>query len=367
MPLKNRPMTNNMTDAFTGSITEAQRQVQICNACRYCEGYCAVFPAINRQRSFIQTDIIQLANLCHNCQGCYHACQYTDPHEFSINLPKALADVRVKSWQHYSYPQWFATRFQQHGVAVAVTLLLAVILFLILIPRLQPASGEGFYATLSHTAMVLLFAPAFIAPLIIIGAGIRHYWRDSGGASLTLAHVGAALRSAATLKNLSGGQGQGCNFEDGDRFNNNRRWLHQAAMYGFLLCFASTSSATMMHYVFNLQAPYSLLSIPKLLGIPGGVLLTVGCVGLAWLKLRADESLGASAVWGGEMAFTLLLGATGATGLALYLATGTPLVPTLLAIHLGTVLTLFVLMPYSKMMHGFFRMAALLRDAQKQH
>jgi hypothetical protein len=29
-------------------IAEARRQVEICNACRYCEGYCAVFPAINR-------------------------------------------------------------------------------------------------------------------------------------------------------------------------------------------------------------------------------------------------------------------------------------------------------------------------------
>ena len=28
------------------AIEEAARQVNICNACRYCEGYCAVFPAI---------------------------------------------------------------------------------------------------------------------------------------------------------------------------------------------------------------------------------------------------------------------------------------------------------------------------------
>ena len=32
----------------TEFIQEARRQIDICNACRYCEGYCSVFPAINR-------------------------------------------------------------------------------------------------------------------------------------------------------------------------------------------------------------------------------------------------------------------------------------------------------------------------------
>ena len=38
----------------------------------------------------------------------------------------------------------------------------------------------------------------------------------------------------------------------------------------------------------------------------------------------------------------------------------------LLALHLGAVLTLFLLTPYSKMAHGFYRMAALVRDAQSR-
>ena len=28
---------------------EVARQLQICNACRYCEGFCAVFPAMTRR------------------------------------------------------------------------------------------------------------------------------------------------------------------------------------------------------------------------------------------------------------------------------------------------------------------------------
>ena len=50
-----------------------------------------------------------------------------------------------------------------------------------------------------------------------------------------------AFHDAATMKNLSGGHGEGCNFEDEDRFSNLRRWLHQATAYGFILCFLATS------------------------------------------------------------------------------------------------------------------------------
>jgi len=51
------------------------------------------------------------------------------------------------------------------------------------------------------------------------------------------------------------------------------------------------------------------------------------------------------------------------TGLALYAATGTEFVGPLLAIHLATVVVLFLLSPSSKMVHGFFRLAALVAEA----
>ena len=225
-------------------------------------------------------------------------------------------------------------------------------------------SGEGFYAYLAHGAMVAIFLPAFLLPLFALSISLRAYWRAVDGEQITITHLRAATLSAGRLKNLSGGQGQGCNFEDGDRFTNARRHAHQATLWGFLLCFAATTSGTILHYVFDVPAPYGLVSLPKLLGVPGGVLLTLGTFTLAWLKMQADAALGDTRVWGGEMAFTLVLGLTGLTGLALYGATGTALVPALLALHLGAVLTFFVTLPWSKIAHGFYRFAALIRDAQ---
>ena len=101
-------------------IGEARRQAEICNACRYCEGYCSVFPALHSLRTFSDGDITQLANLCHNCRGCYYACQYTAPHEFDLNLPGALAEVRQESWKQHAWPAGFARLFDRSGVAMAV-------------------------------------------------------------------------------------------------------------------------------------------------------------------------------------------------------------------------------------------------------
>ena len=55
---------------------EVARQMQVCNACRYCVSFCATFSAMTRRLSFADADIHYLANLCHNCKGCWHACQY---------------------------------------------------------------------------------------------------------------------------------------------------------------------------------------------------------------------------------------------------------------------------------------------------
>lgn len=352
----------NLTDRTP--TEEARRQVEICNACRYCEGYCAVFPAITKQRAFADGDITQLANLCHNCRGCYYACQYTAPHEFDLNLPGILAEVRQDSWDRYAWPGAFAGAFQRKGTPIALALIVGLALLFLALTALRPASGEGFYSYLSHGGMVAIFAPAFLLPLAAIGIGLRRYWAEVGGQRITFAHLRDAVAATANMRNLGGGQGQGCNFEEGDRYSNRRRLAHQLVMYGFLLCFASTSSGTVLHYGFGLEAPYGLFSLPKLLGVPGGFLLTIGAGWLIRLKLQSDRDLGAASAWGGEVAFVLLLGLTGLTGLALYVATGTALVGPLLAIHLGTVLTFFLTTPYSKMVHGFYRLAALIRDAQ---
>src|SRR5438270_903163 len=47
-------------------LKEGERIMIICNACRYCEGHCAVFPAMEQRTEFPPRDLAYLANLCHD-------------------------------------------------------------------------------------------------------------------------------------------------------------------------------------------------------------------------------------------------------------------------------------------------------------
>ena len=345
-------------------VDSARRQIEICHACRYCEGYCSVFPAITRHKTFSIADISQLANLCHNCRGCYYACQFTEPHEYAINLPRAFAQLRKSSWQQHAWPGFMAALFARNAMVVCVVLVLATAFLFALISNAAASSEAGFYAYLSHTAMVALFLPAFVLPCISVAISIKRYWHHVGGAPVKARHLHAAFSSVAKMKELDGGHGEGCNFEDTDRFSNSRRWFHQATMYGFLACFVATSLGTVYHYVLNDPAPYPLFSLPKLFGVAGGIALCIGTAGLLWLKTKSDDKPADQQSMAGEYAFTGLLFAVSATGLLLYAATDSAAVSWLLPLHLGTVLAFFLLLPYSKMVHGFYRLAALVRDAQ---
>jgi len=164
------------------------------------------------------------------------------------------------------------------------------------------------------------------------------------------------------MKYLGGGHGQGCNDED-DRFTLRRRWFHHLTFYGFMLCFAATSVATLYHYLLGLQAPYALTSLPVLLGTAGGIGLLIGPTGLLWLNLRRDPQHGDTAQRPMDLGFIALLLLTSATGLALLAWRDSPAMALLLAVHLGVVMALFLTLPYGKFAHGIFRSAALLKFA----
>ena len=83
----------------TRILEEADRLMTVCNSCRYCEGLCAVFPAMEMRRAFPDGDLTYLANLCHGCGACYYDCQFAPPHEFDVNVPRTLARVRAESYR----------------------------------------------------------------------------------------------------------------------------------------------------------------------------------------------------------------------------------------------------------------------------
>lgn len=347
------------------SEAEAARVLHICNACRYCEGYCAVFPAMARRLEFGKVDINYLANLCHSCGACLHACQYAAPHEFAVNVPRAMALVRVNTYADYAWPAFLGALYRRNGLTVALAVAIGMALFLALALMMtgslfHPPLAGNVYAVFPHRMLVMTFGAMFGYSVLALGMGARRFWRELSPGKGSVAAVAEAADNALRLKYLDGGHGQGCNERD-DAFTLWRRRFHHLTFYGFLLCFASTCVATLYHYAFGWVAPYDLTSLPVLLGWVGGLGLLVGPAGLLWLGWTRDPRHGDSAQKPMDRGFIALLFLTSLTGLALTIWRDTSAMALLLAIHLGMVMALFLTLPYGKFAHGVFRCAALLR------
>jgi citrate/tricarballylate utilization protein len=354
-------------------IEHATHTMAVCNACRYCEQYCAVFPAIEQRLAFGKGDLTYLANLCHNCGECLYACQYAPPHEFGINVPRTLAQLRRRSYEELAWPQLFAKAYHRHAVALSLLLVAAfTVIMFAAAPLVNPFDVRGertdanFYAVVPHGTLVTLFGSVALFVTLALTISIVRLWREMHrGASLPVRHgIHRGIADVLYLRNLHAG-GVDCTIAEETR-TPWRRWYHHATFYGFLLCFASTSVAAVYHTFFGWLAPYGYFSVPVVLGTSGGIGLTIGPIGLWWLRLRRDRDLSDPDQDGLDAGFILLLVLTSITGLILLASRQTTAMPGLLIVHLAIVLALFVTLPYGKFVHGLFRTAALLKFAREE-
>jgi citrate/tricarballylate utilization protein len=356
-------------------LKDGERQMMICNACRYCEGYCAVFPAMELRRTFTKSDLTYLANLCFDCRDCYYACPYAPPHEFGVNIPKLMAELRADTYREFSWPAILSALFKRNGLAVTLitgaALLIILLLVLVFMGRdvlLATHLGDGaFYRVVPYAAMTI--PPLIIAlyGMTVLFAGMIRFWRETGGGLsqvIDLRALGRATQDAFGLTYMKGG-GVGCNYPD-ETFSQSRRWFHHLVFYGFLLDLASTSIAAFYTHFLGWHAPYPLLSWPVVLGTIGGVGLLIGTSGMLYLKWKSDRNLSAERMLNMDVAFLVLLFLTSLTGMLLLAFRETTAMGTLLVIHLGMVAGLFITAPYGKFAHVVYRYAALVRYSIEQ-
>jgi citrate/tricarballylate utilization protein len=350
-------------------IQEGQRIMTICNSCRYCEGFCAVFPAMERRQSFAEADMNYLANLCHNCTECVHACQYAAPHPFAVNVPRVMAQIRRRSYEKYCWPQACGKAFRLRGTRAVPALACAMILVMLVAAAVTGSAGvvgaagsASFYAVIPHGVLVGIFGAVTLFVLLALVMGVRNFLRDTRAPESSASEVTTGLHDALTLRYLHG-SGHDCTIRESVDSPWRRRF-HHATFYGFLLCLASTTVAALYH-VLGSQAPYPLLSIPVVLGALGGIGLIIGPIGLWALRRRRDPVTTDPDQQGLDGSFILALVLTSASGMLLLALRDSAAMGLLLVIHLGCVLTLLLTLPYGKFVHGLYRTASLIRYARE--
>jgi citrate/tricarballylate utilization protein len=355
-------------------VTEAARQVTICNACRYCEGYCPVFPAIELRRDFEQGDVFFLANLCHDCRACYYACMYAPPHPFAVNLPRVLTEARLESYRACSWPDSLARAFSNWRLGVAMAGSISAIVSALALIFISPSRlfavyrGPGaFYRVISFPLMLVttLFVTLYAATICLVGAA--QFWRETGemfnGRGLTRALRKSAM-DVLTLRWLRGG-GPGCYYpQQTPSFS--RRFYHSLVFLGFLSATISTTLAAIYQHFLHVLPPYDVASAPVLFGLTGGVAMIVGVCALIVFKIKSDRSPAGARALGMDYLFLALLGLTSLSGILTLVFRSTRAMGSLLSFHLALIAALFLSFPYGKFVHSIYRSLALLRHYLEQ-
>lgn len=351
-------------------LQEGRRELEICNACRYCEAYCAVFHALERG-PLTDGDIVFVANVCHDCRACLQACMYAPPHEFGVDLPQILADVRTLGYRKLVWPAQLGWTLE-HPVATKV---LAFALGLALAAGaavfrgteglLSSHHGPGsFYRVISAEAMMTLFLALSALMLALLVGGFTRFWsvaRQSRPVALKGRDVFRAFRDAVLLRNLGGG-GDGCYYPDPERPSGSRRVHHMLVVGGMTSAFAATVVAAAEQHLLGRLPPYSFLSAPVLLGTAGGVAVIVGGAGLARLKYT-DTRRRRLPTSARGYAFIGALEVVAVTGVLLLVFRSTAAMPMLLTVHLGAVAGLYLSLPFDHFVHAVHRLGALVLDA----
>jgi citrate/tricarballylate utilization protein len=353
-------------------LAEADRQLTICNACRYCEGYCAVFPALERRPIVTEGDVAYLANLCHDCRACYQACMYTEPHPFAIDVPTLLSRARVAAYERYAWPRPLARAFRRGPGTVAALTAVGALAYLAVAwavaggPGILRAGGS-FYRLVPYPAMLVPALAVSALVLLVLVAGVVRFWREAGVRVPASTAAGAwrtALAGVAGLRQMSGGGG-GCYYPDAGRPARSRRLLHQLVLFGFLAAFVATCLAAVWQDLLGQPPPYPLTHPAVLFGSAGGLAMVAGATGLLWLKGRSSPLASGQEVTL-DYAFLVALDLAAASGLLLLAVRDTAAMGPALLLHLGSLAALYLTAPYGKFVHWTYRTAALLLAAAEE-
>ncbi|MEO3780473.1 tricarballylate utilization 4Fe-4S protein TcuB [Micromonospora sp. B11E3] len=349
-------------------FAEAERQLIVCNSCRYCAGYCPVWPALELRSTLTRGDITHLANLCHDCRDCFSACMYTPPHEFDLNPPKVFAQVREETYRSYVWPS--TVPGWMHGWRGVAGWFVAIFVLLVALSSLTGGAGNSTgpnpgspYEILPHLVMVAVVAAPSLWTIVVLAAAVSRYWRDTHGRLRDLTRPGVWARTlvqGVQLRHMRGG-GQDCDYP-ADVPSPQRRRLHLAVTYGFGLCLVSTTSAAFMQEFLHLMPPYPYLSVPVITGTVGGFGMVVGCAGLMLLKRRSAPEPGTPSMRRADYGLLWALLILSVTGLLTLFLRTNPLFGPVLVAHLAAVIVAFAITPYTKFVHWIYRLLAIYKD-----
>jgi len=233
---------------FDGQLViEANRQFTLCNACRYCEGLCEVFPEMELRTAFSEGDLSHLANLCHDCRACADACPFSEPHEFAIEIPTLMSTLRAESFASLAKPAFLWRMLADRTSLMRLALLAGICAVAAIFVTGDPSAiihrhrGSGsFYAVIPHTRLVVIAAAITVIALVAIAVSAWNMMA-SGPGGLGVLRSPARWPVAGTRRRHPA-EPQGWwwrMWRQCSSLSRSRRHLHHLVLGGFVMMFAS--------------------------------------------------------------------------------------------------------------------------------
>jgi citrate/tricarballylate utilization protein len=336
---------------------EAARQLQLCNACRYCEGYCAVWEALDRRNEVGRNDVLYFSSLCHDCGQCFTVCPFTEPHEYDLNIPKALGSVRLDSYSANIRPGFMTKLIEFSSIATSIVIALSMTaMFLFVLFNKGTLTGNFTFAeVISPFEYRLVTVSIYAYVLILWGIEGHRYWSQINNGIRLKAGLGAifgGLADAFGHENFKGG-GAGCTYPD-SRNRKFRLIFHPMVFFGFLVALVSISF-------------YPSFGLPfRVVYLLGSGMMFAGASGLLYGKIISGSAGYNSGMRKIDLPFTLLLNLGGLTGVLLVLFYGFGFDWSIFLVHDAFIFTLFLLAPFGKFIHPIFRILALIKNRMER-
>lgn len=307
---------------------------------------------------FSNPNIQQLSNLCHDCRECFTVCPFTEPHEFHLNIPKLLTEIRYKSYEDNIKPEFMKKLFNKQNTLWGITLA-ATLIFSIAIVFINLGYNMFTPITLSNMEKIIpnfefkLFSFLLYAYVIIMWSyeGYSYFHSISEDNKRTHSGIIRAIYDALSHKYFKG-SGAGCTYPD-DGSSLYRLLFHPMVFFGFII-----DLITILFY-----SDFNIIIIT--IYIVGAFLMVVGSTALLagkYLSRNNKSSLKQDML---GYNFTMALLITGLTGILFLFLSGTLLFPLIFALHIAFISGILLLAPYSKFMHPVFRFLSLVKYESK--
>lgn len=346
----------------------------ICIACRFCLGFCPVWKRLDevffveKKESLESKDFQQFAYLCHDCRDCHYACPYKPLHELNLNIPKLNTELRESVDAQYIRPK-FMSRIQKRQYSFSFSLFIVFFAALVVIEDIR--SGSVFDFSNFSSIYRLISVRLLEAGGIILGSwgiGILTfqslgYWKGIGGSVKGLYNLRAhkmAIRDTVLHRWFRGG-GEGCSYP-GQYGSYTRFYFHAFIFLGVAIDFISTLAAAYLQDIARIGPPYSLTSFPVISGIAGGILLIFGTIGLLYTRAVSDKALSTKFSDTSGYLVIILLAMVTFSGFVVFLARNSHIEGVSFTFHLSLITVLFVVIPYTKLTHVFYRYLALVKS-----